>query len=108
MEIFSIITNISLVLIVLFFFYFVYTLLVLANKKTVTYIKAKCPDYWSYDDTGDPKCVGPYNSASSITPEIILSNYSSDCDKYNYSKTQELPWSGISNNYDLKNECNNE
>ena len=56
MEFFDIITNIGLVLVVMLFFYFVYTISVIATKQTINYIKAKCPDYWTYDDTID-KCT---------------------------------------------------
>ena len=97
MEFFNILTNIGLVLFILFFFYFIYTLNVLATKQSVAYIKAKCPDYWNYNqDTG----MCSYGDET-----ILLSDYLSDCDKYNYSKTEQIPWSGISNNPTVKEDC---
>ena len=103
MGFFNIITNIGLVLVIVFFFYFIYTLQVLATKQTVTFIKAKCPDYWDYDADADT-CT---NSDGTGT-HLILSDYSTNCQKYNYSKTNNLAWSGISNNFKLIKKCKRE
>lgn len=101
MGFFNIITNIGLVLVIVFFFYFIYTLQVLATKQTVTFIKAKCPDYWDYTDANGGTCT---NSDGTGT-ELILSDYSTNCQKYNYSKDNNLAWSGISNNFKLIEKC---
>ena len=100
MEFFNIITNIGLVLVILFFFYFLYTLQVLATKKTVTFIKAKCPDYWEYNNETN-MCSHPTDTDLSID----LSEYPNNCDKYNYSRINNIAWSGISNNYNLIEKC---
>ncbi len=97
MEFFDIITNIGLILVIVLFFYFLYTISVIATKQTVNYIKAKCPDYWTYDDS-DGTCAKDGET-------IILSDFVSDCDKYSYTKTENIPWSGISNNSSFKEKC---
>tara|TARA_Y100000389_G_scaffold162976_1_gene166027 strand:+ start:535 stop:867 length:333 start_codon:yes stop_codon:yes gene_type:complete len=102
MEYFNMITNIGIALVILSFFYFIYTLQVLATKKPVNFIKAKCPDYWDYDADADT-CT---NSDGTEPKLILLSNHPTDCKKYNYSKNNNLVWSGISNNFKLIEKCN--
>tara|TARA_B100001094_G_C17948927_1_gene679474 strand:+ start:470 stop:784 length:315 start_codon:yes stop_codon:yes gene_type:complete len=102
MEYFNMITNIGIGLVILSFFYFIYTLQVLATKKPVNFIKARCPDYWEYKDEQGGTCEPREDSENN---QLILSDYPTDCNKYNYSKTYNTVWSGISNNYNLKKKC---
>ena len=110
MEIIQIVQYTALFILILLVFYFFYSLYSLASKRSIKYVMAKCPEYWTYDSSSglcensytDVSLNWPVNEIISFNPDISF-NY--DCDKYHYCISNNLVWSGITNNYTLIDKC---
>ena len=70
---------------------------------------AKCPEYWTYDSSSglcenltDPSLNWPQYADTTFNPDI---SFGGDCDKYHYCISNNLLWSGITNNYTVIDKC---
>jgi len=92
----------AFIFIVCYFFYTIYKVL---TRKTIKYIKSTCPDYWTYDSSGNGKCTSPDGSK-------VIQNISqlTECDKYRMTYgSAEVEgvgaWNGINNNSNVQEKC---
>jgi len=96
----KIVLGIAIVLLITSYFMIYFTLV--NNTKQWPPSVTKCPDYWVYDATTD-KCVDGNDINNKYPTELdVKLTEKSNCDNYNWAKTNGISWEGLSYGVSMK------